>query len=462
MTSISVILRDPHLGMTIEAGAAARLRLIAGPGGGPAGSRWSWSGAVPAGSGEERRVSLDAPGVYEIEIILPSGRVLSEQHEVAEGQDLRLSFSASGQRDGPDVRFDREGEARSDARAPVATTDDPPRERGEDLLLGGKATRRRRPRRFLSGGVNGLLNRLPSVGGKPGAPSRPGSVDSPLAALSGRGPAVSTWDVVERLTPGLDRNAVVRTISEVFATVTALPATGRNVGADLLLWRLTAASVPADERAFAALSTARGVELAVLPLPWADGSGRASTGVEVTLDGSGDGGGAFRTRVAVHDRLVGGLLAYLSGGNLHGARTILDDLTNGASATLGRNASPLAMAAAGYVTMATERSGGAGPRDEELRDLMERHPWLPDGAILYARHKLRFARSVSDVEAARAAVRQAYARGLPFFSAGVENLADALALAAAGDAELEAMGRTVSTARLRIDPGQAFTVLRVG
>jgi hypothetical protein len=289
-------------------------------------------------------------------------------------------------------------------------------------------------------------------------------MDGALSAVivTGRHPDFSIWDTVGGLRPGLDKSEVLRSILVGFKETTPLPVARLGGKGGSSCWRLAPSRYPQGERAFAVLSTVGGVEIAFLPLPWMDEPGRLPPEIEVTLDGS-DAYRAFRTRVTVREGLIGGLLAYLSQGNMHGARTILDDLTSGREASIiERNATPLATVAAAYVSFATKRGPEEGPGDEQLRDLMERHPWLPDGAILFARRKLRFAQATSDIDTARHALRLAYRRGLPFFSAGVENLADALALAASGDPELEAMGRTVSAGRARIDPGQAFTVLRVG
>jgi hypothetical protein len=108
------------------------------------------------------------------------------------------------------------------------------------------------------------------------------------------------------------------------------------------------------------------------------------------------------------------------------------------------------------------KSGEKKDWHQWIGNLRRDFEWLPDGAIQYAWLKLKQA----DLEKNRAEVRealfQAYGRGLPYYSLGLQWLLDGLSLL--GDDDLEARERLKAVQRIswRADMSNLFTALTLG
>lgn len=125
----------------------------------------------------------------------------------------------------------------------------------------------------------------------------------------------------------------------------------------------------------------------------------------------------------------------------------------------GKMEHPLGAAAGGYVLLA------AGDREDDswhgwIDNLANLFPDIPDGAILKASLRLRFPKSESSAEEARASLLDAFDRGIPYYSAGVSWLLDGMTQFADDPAVADKM-KLVHRVALRLDVTQAFTVARI-
>jgi hypothetical protein len=126
----------------------------------------------------------------------------------------------------------------------------------------------------------------------------------------------------------------------------------------------------------------------------------------------------------------------------------------------GKTLHPLGAAAGGYVLLA---AGESKETDWHgwVDNLDAWFPDIPDGAILKASLRLRFPASKDAHIQARAALLNAFDRGIPYYSAGVSWLLDGLTMFA-DDPAVEQKMRLVQRVALRLDLSQAFTVIRIG
>jgi choline dehydrogenase-like flavoprotein len=125
----------------------------------------------------------------------------------------------------------------------------------------------------------------------------------------------------------------------------------------------------------------------------------------------------------------------------------------------GKMLNPLGAAAGGYVLLA------AGDREDDswhgwIDNLANLFPNIPDGAILKASLRLRFPKTESSAEEARASLLDAFDRGIPYYSAGVSWLLDGMTRFADDPAVADKI-KLVHRVALRLDVTQAFTVIRI-
>lgn len=215
-------------------------------------------------------------------------------------------------------------------------------------------------------------------------------------------------------------------------------------------------------RSFAVSRRGEGVDVISLPVPWPLTTHFQSVPLEVLREAGA--GPAGRTTLTVCDPQVGGLLLYLNNARIADASAILDAaqrdglLENLISEKLKN---PLAACAAAYVGLATF-SGKDAPRwGPWLQNLNDGFPWLPDGAVLSAAYRMKTARTKQDLDAASAAFVSAYRRGIPYYTAGIQQLLQGLYLFRSNSTEIDAMYGKVSSIALRVDAGQTFTVVTV-
>jgi len=209
-------------------------------------------------------------------------------------------------------------------------------------------------------------------------------------------------------------------------------------------------------------------QFSVLPLPWvqADYSGDATVealflraGISTSTTNGLDQG--FRISIVVQEKVFGSLIGYLGAGRLPAADTIISRAT-GLLFEKGEN--PLAAAAGAYVLLGNPMSERPKYWHDWVRNLMNRFPWLPDGAILYGRLLLEQGRDQDNLKQAHDCFMEGFRRGLPFFSKGVSYLLDGLnrfvndaRLNKAPDEPMEAALVIVRDLALRTNARQPFT-----
>lgn len=203
------------------------------------------------------------------------------------------------------------------------------------------------------------------------------------------------------------------------------------------------------------------VELASLPLPWFCSAINEFSPAEVLVDPARRAGAA--STVAVRDARLAGLLSYLDRGQAGAAKAMLEALENDnviEQTIYDKMANPLAACAAAYVGLAVYDPGEREQWDHWLENCMARFPGIPDAAIVHARRLVLRPTGEADNARAAASLRAACAAGVPFFSTGVLLLREMLLQLSGDHPDLETLADKAGRIAGRVDPGQAFTVLR--
>lgn len=233
---------------------------------------------------------------------------------------------------------------------------------------------------------------------------------------------------------------------------------------DSALWRISPdgnASHQATHRHWVRIELPNGrIELASLPLPWFCSSNNEYSPADLLVDPSRS---IASTTVAVRDRRMSGLLAFLDRGQASAAAPLLaelekDDLIE--EMIFAKMVNPLAACAAAYVGLAVYPPDAHERWDAWLGNCMHRFPDIPDAAIVHARRLILRPSGPDDNDQAAEALRAACKAGIPYFSAGLLLLREMLALLGPDYEDLKPLADTAAGLVARVDPGQAFTVLR--
>lgn len=462
MSSITLSIRKETLDVSINHGIVARIH------GYPATSKdpdqlYFKEVTIPATNDGGLTVDVD-PGRYRIQAILPSGAMLQEERHINEGETASVTFSAGpAQRDWLSwQQFDGSLRTRPASTGPTAgegTSDG-------RIILGGSIRRVLRGpwvRRSIAK-VPGLRDLLKSVISAEALEMFPetwrGVRNEATLAFrqqsslrEGHGP--QSWSTIASAAQAVD---VARLWS---------PETERGLRVDrvqqdgnLSLWRCEfSRNTDFSTRFWAFSDVADVVEICSIPLPWSGVNEPAS--VDVLVD-STDGNVGVHSSIIVRDAVLGGLLAYLGRGRLSNARPLVDSLESEnliENTIQGKVQNPLAACAAAYVGLSMFDPGEAERWDSWLPNIMYWFPHIPDGAILHARRMLLRPGSAAETEAVLNALKEAYRRGIPYFTAGVLGLRDSLLMFRDKDSEVKQMLQNVSSVATRLDIGQAFTVL---
>jgi hypothetical protein len=230
------------------------------------------------------------------------------------------------------------------------------------------------------------------------------------------------------------------------------------------IWRVEAKSpenLKTSTRKWARIELADGgVEIASLPLPWYCTGSEVFAPAEILVDPERQGGAS--TTVAVRDAKLSGLLAYLDRGQAGAARPLLEQIEseNLIERTIeDKMSNPLAACAAAYVGLSAYPPNEREEWDRWLQNCMMKFPDVPDAAIVHAR-RLILRPDVSANVTATEALKRAIKAGPPFFSAGVALLREMLLQLSADQPELMPLADRAAELAARADPTQIFTVLR--
>jgi hypothetical protein len=211
-------------------------------------------------------------------------------------------------------------------------------------------------------------------------------------------------------------------------------------------------------RDFIAVPQGESVELIVLPTPWVSVSNGQEAVVEIVVQ-QGVSIRDFATSVSVRDDRLGVLLGYLTSGALGAVREIA---TTAKDMLYGKTMNELAAAAGAYAMVGTATDSKVHEWHSWVDNLANWFPHVPDGHIQRARLRLQLRRGPADIDEARKSLKEAYRRGLPYYSLGVRWLLEGLERIAGDDPEAEAMLRQVRALSWRLHPQSAFTILQLG
>lgn len=227
------------------------------------------------------------------------------------------------------------------------------------------------------------------------------------------------------------------------------------------LWRLEGNMAEPPERLVGfAKDGEGGFELLSIPAPWRCGVDHRLSPIDILIDASATG--TAKSSIAVHDKALEGVLAYLDRGRLAAARPLVEELDRSdaiGAAIFHKMVNPLAACAAAYVGLAIFQPGEGERWDGWLPNIMDRFPDIPDGAIVHARRIVLRPGHPDENRQALAALKQAYRAGLPYFGVGVQLLREMLTLFPEDEEAVE-MLNAVSRVASRVDQSQMFTVLR--
>ena len=242
------------------------------------------------------------------------------------------------------------------------------------------------------------------------------------------------------------------------------PETSTELHGDAALWRIAFVSDAPPQRATRRWAKVDlpggGVEVASLPLPWFCPANDEFSSAEVLVDPSRSGAA---TSVAVCDARLAGLLAYLDRGQAGSAGPLLEQLEKDdviRDAIEGKRRNPLAACAAAYVGLAVYNPTEHEVWDRWLGNCMDWFPDVPDAAIVHARRLILRPTGPDDNAKAADALRKASKAGIPYFSAGVALQREMLTVLAPDHPDLAPLAAKAARLSSRVDPGQAFTVLR--
>jgi hypothetical protein len=215
---------------------------------------------------------------------------------------------------------------------------------------------------------------------------------------------------------------------------------------------------PALPRHFVVVTQPHRLELLSVPVPWAQiRTGRQAV-VEVVVQQTRERS-EFVSNIGVRDEQLVILLGFLSTGALSPVREIAESAKD---LLYGKMQNSLAAAAGAYAMVGSATDTGGHAWHQWIRNLSEWFEHLPDGAIQRAQLLLRLRRSAADITAATKLLKDAYRRGLPYYTLGVRWLLDGLEKVGRLDPEAEQMSRAVRAVASRIHPLSPFTIVRLG
>lgn len=220
-------------------------------------------------------------------------------------------------------------------------------------------------------------------------------------------------------------------------------------------------------RYFAVVERGKTIDVVSLPLPWMVGSwGRSRQYTAAPFDLAVPRHPSDPVSATVRDSRFGTMLAYIANGTLPTAAELFA-ASDAVELLRDKLANPFAAVAGAYALIETEAEP-TKPKEWHgwVDNLARWFPWLPDGAVLSAWHRLHRGDDPATVKEAIEWLRAAIVRGLPVFAPVLRCLNDALTMVV-DDADMEC-GDLAETARVvgriagRTCQGQPFTVLRLG
>lgn len=478
-------------GIDVDLGVVARVRQIRDAEGRFPADPEDREVVIPAGAHARRRLDDIPAGTYRIEAQLPSGEVLRQTLEVTDDphpaeaifKDHDPQDWLSWQRFAGNVPSQKEFEgwmtnlAENIVRAAKAKQDAARQIQIDEAVVRGFTTKLRNLRLKIMPGLKWLGKIVAKAGGSILTNYSGGGADwAPVPSGSLPAPQVDAESAEFELV-----QADPRAPGLLWEAVTSLPAwtawrenalrydgcrASKKVDRSLTLWQIeqvascSVAGLPV--RCLAVMRRGDGVDVITLPIPWPLDSNEPPARLEILREAGISEIG--RTTVTVRDERVGSLIVYLNNGQMSNAATMLAEakrtgLVESLISEKFRN--PLAACAAAYVGLATLSGDEKPDWGLWLQNLKIGFKWLPDGAIVHAAYLIRTAKTRDDLDSALGSLKDAYRRGIPFYTAGLRHLMNGLYTFSTRDDEAKVMYERVSTVASRVDPNQAFNQITI-
>ena len=177
-----------------------------------------------------------------------------------------------------------------------------------------------------------------------------------------------------------------------------------------------------------------------------------------------------RLTITLQDQNWTGILEFLASGKLYRTDEMLRQALSAESgkqlyepqnALDGKVKGPL-VAVAGAIMLVTRTKETASQEwDPWLDNLSNWFPGIPDGPIVLGCRRLDQATNPAELLAAYGRLREGIDRGIPFLTASIRLLCDALARIADDLPEADHDRRRIAAVAARVDPEQPFTVIRL-
>ncbi|MCP4185156.1 MAG: hypothetical protein GY761_17905 [Hyphomicrobiales bacterium] len=163
-------------------------------------------------------------------------------------------------------------------------------------------------------------------------------------------------------------------------------------------------------------------------------------------------------QLVVKDDSIAAMLAFMNAGKLSNAALVVD---RARVLLFHKITNRIAAAGGGYVMLATRLHSDDTEWQQWIFNLAEWFVDLPDGKILQGAMYLNGPKDVRDFDKAAACFKEAYARGIPYYSLGISWLRSGLATLQADYPELAEAAKNVGSISQMIEPKQPFTALKL-
>ncbi|HXD29743.1 MAG TPA: hypothetical protein VN643_01410 [Pyrinomonadaceae bacterium] len=211
---------------------------------------------------------------------------------------------------------------------------------------------------------------------------------------------------------------------------------------------------PTEEspRWYVLVSTPKTQQLLTVPCPWFSEHREVPAELLVTKDEDL----SITTSWVIQDPDLGTVLAYLANGSLQSALRIASH-NSALQLLFDKFENPLGAAAGGYLLLANMKAGEKDDWHHWISNLRRYFQWLPDGCIQFAWLKLKQGPLEDSRAEVRLALFEAFDRGLPYYTLGLQWLVDGLTLLGEDDQEAVKRLKLVQRVSWRADMSNLFT-----
>ncbi|PYE92089.1 hypothetical protein C8J35_1304 [Rhizobium sp. PP-F2F-G38] len=325
-------------------------------------------------------------GTWEVRVLAPAGPAVSGEVDLTVGGDERLVLNIAGPKAARMVR-------------PTTSALNVPRRRGSATGV------MRKNELALSDGYRGSVQASADSPDGLKVVTLQLGVDRPSDDFG----AVQHWRLLARCVEGevtpraalaarpINTAGLATLVGRLNVRFTELPRSGRRV--------------------FATVEQAGRMRLHAVPTPFP--SDILGEGICLSVDA--EAWGSLRSSIVLADPRYAGIVAYLASGAVVAASQLVGDGVDALAlnALRSKRASPLGASAAAYVLIGSQNLASDEPWQSWVANLREWFPEVPDGALLDARLQLLTAKTEAQKNAVLPLLKEAVARGLPFYAVGV-------------------------------------------